>query len=281
MIQHSMQLARFCGVSLFCFTLGLGVLTGLHELAGVHYLVAYVASFVITSTCGYLLNGRYTFAARGADRFGLMRYMLVNVGLLIVNGAALRLLVEHFHIWYLSATLLLAAINTPVSFLAHRILTYRLGLGLRYAQTRSNALAHVPQLLRFSAIGLVCFALSTVLLATLCELFHINYLVAFVATFLVSCLVGYLLNGRYTFSGHARFNGSALSRYVTVNALLLGLNTLVLPILVETWGIWYIEATVILAAVNVPITFIAHRLATYRDPPDGKCEDTTRPSTWG
>jgi putative flippase GtrA len=128
MKRHALQLVRFCAVSLFCFALGLGVLTGLHELAGVHYLVAYVASFVVTSTLGYLLNGRYTFRAGNGDRSGLMRYMLVNVALLLVNGAALRLLVEHFHIWYLSATLLLAALNTPVSFLAHRVVSYQLGL---------------------------------------------------------------------------------------------------------------------------------------------------------
>jgi putative flippase GtrA len=128
MKRHALQLARFCAVSLFCFALGLGVLTGLHELVGVHYLVAYVASFVVTSTLGYLLNGRYTFRAGTGDRSGLIRYMLVNIGLLVVNGSALRLLVEHFHVWYLSATLLLAAINTPVSFLAHRLVSYRLRL---------------------------------------------------------------------------------------------------------------------------------------------------------
>ena len=127
MRHHALQLARFSAVSLFCFALGLGVLTGLHELAGVHYLVAYVASFVVTSTLGYLLNGRYTFRAGNRDRSGLLRYMLVNVSLLVINGTALRLLVEHLHMWYLSATLLLAAINTPVSFLAHRLVSYRLG----------------------------------------------------------------------------------------------------------------------------------------------------------
>jgi putative flippase GtrA len=126
MIGHAPQLARFCGVSLFCFGLGLGVLTGLHELAGVHYLVAYVASFVVTSTLGYLLNGRYTFRAQRADGPGLVRYMLVNVGLLLLNGTALRILVEYFHVWYLYATLALAVVNTPVSFLAHRIVSYRL-----------------------------------------------------------------------------------------------------------------------------------------------------------
>jgi putative flippase GtrA len=128
MKRHALQLLRFCAVSLLCFALGLGVLAGLHELAGVHYLVAYVASFVVTSALGYLLNGRYTFRAGNGDRSGLLRYMLVNVSLLLLNGAALRLLVEYFHVWYLSATLLLAAINTPVSFLAHRVVSYQLGL---------------------------------------------------------------------------------------------------------------------------------------------------------
>ena len=123
---HARQLVRFSAVSLFCFALGLGVLTGLHELAGVHYLLAYGASFVVTSSVGYLLNGRYTFGAGNGDRSGLVRYTSVNVCLLIVNGAALRLLVEEFHVWYLAATVLLAMLNTPVSFLAHRIVSYRL-----------------------------------------------------------------------------------------------------------------------------------------------------------
>jgi len=128
MKRHVLQLARFSAVSLFCFGIGLGVLTSLHELAGVHYLLAYVASFVVTSSLGYLLNGRYTFRARKGNSSGLVRYMTVNICLLIVNGAALRLLVEQFHVWYLAATLLLAALNTPVSFFAHRIVSYRLGL---------------------------------------------------------------------------------------------------------------------------------------------------------
>jgi putative flippase GtrA len=128
MKTHARQLVSFSAVSLFCFALGLCVLTGLHELAGVHYLVAYVASFVVTSSVGYLLNGRYTFRAGNGDRSGLVRYTSVNVCLLIVNGAALRLLVEEFHVWYLTATVLLAMLNTPVSFLAHRIVSYRLRL---------------------------------------------------------------------------------------------------------------------------------------------------------
>ena len=128
MKSHALQLARFSAVSLFCFALGLGVLMGLHELLGVHYLVAYVASFVVTSSLGFLLNGRYTFRAKRGGGSGLVRYMTVNVGLLVLNGAMLRLLVERFHVWYVAATLVLAMINTPVSFLAHRVVSYRLGM---------------------------------------------------------------------------------------------------------------------------------------------------------
>ena len=128
MKSHTVQLARFSAISLFCFALGLGVLTGLHELAGVYYLIAYAASFVVTSTLGFLLNGRYTFRSNGGGGSGLVRYMTVNVGLLVLNGAMLRLLVEQFHVWYVTATLVLAMINTPVSFVAHRVVSYRLGL---------------------------------------------------------------------------------------------------------------------------------------------------------
>ena len=128
MREHALQLTRFAAVSLVCFIIGIGVLTSLHELAGVHYLIAYGASFVVTSSLGYLLNGRFTFGTRSADAPGVVRYMTVNVMLLLVNGAALKLLVEYFHLWYLGATLLLAAINTPVSFMAHRLVSYRLGL---------------------------------------------------------------------------------------------------------------------------------------------------------
>ncbi|HVW70383.1 MAG TPA: GtrA family protein [Steroidobacteraceae bacterium] len=121
------------------------------------------------------------------------------------------------------------------------------------------------QVARFCAIGLVSFAVSTLVLATLCEVFHVYYLTAFIATFLISNLTGYLLNGRYTFAGHERFNSRTLSCYLVINAILLGINSVLLRTLVESLGVWYIAATVILAAVNVPITFAAHRLVTYRD----------------
>lgn len=131
---HLRQLASFCLVGLACFGLSLAVLTGLHAMLGVQYLVAYVASFIIGNSAGYLLNGRVTFAVT-LDPGGVVRYMALNVALLCANTAAMKLLVDEFGLWYVYAAILLAAINAPVSFLAQRLFTYRLGTNARLART--------------------------------------------------------------------------------------------------------------------------------------------------
>ncbi len=119
------QLLRFGAVGVTCLGLSAAVLVGLHALARINYLLAYVASFVTGNITGYLLNARFTFAVRTVSRLGAARYMLVNALLLGVNTSALDFLVERMHMWYLAAAVLLGVLNTPVSFLAQRFVTYR------------------------------------------------------------------------------------------------------------------------------------------------------------
>lgn len=126
MIEQIWKLARFYAVGLVCFVFALAVLAGLHELAGVNYLVAYVASFVLSNILGYLLNARFTFSLRSLDRFGVIRYMGVNVVMLSANSLGMKLLVGLGHMWYLWAAALLAIISAPFSFLGQRLFTYRL-----------------------------------------------------------------------------------------------------------------------------------------------------------
>jgi putative flippase GtrA len=119
------QLWRYCLVGVSCLGLALGVLAGLHELAGVNYLIAYCASFIVSNVTGYLLNARFTFSIT-SDSGGALRYMAVNGSLLGVNTAAMKLLVQVLGMWYIGAALLLAILNAPVSFMAQRLITYRL-----------------------------------------------------------------------------------------------------------------------------------------------------------
>ncbi|MGA7539277.1 MAG: GtrA family protein [Steroidobacteraceae bacterium] len=126
MRPHLLQLARFCAVGLTCLALALVALAALHDLAGVNYLVAYVAAFILGNACGYLLNARFTFFTGSVDRAGAARYLLVNAVLLCVCTAALKVLVGEFRMWYLAAAFLIAVVNAPVSFVAQRLITYRL-----------------------------------------------------------------------------------------------------------------------------------------------------------
>jgi putative flippase GtrA len=124
---HWRQLARFCIVGAVCYVSGMATLLALCELVGLHYVLGYLGAFLCTNTLGYLLNGRFTFEASGSEQASMARYMLVNLTLLTINTLGLMLLVEVFHLWYVAATLLLATINIPVSFIAHRTVSYRLG----------------------------------------------------------------------------------------------------------------------------------------------------------
>jgi putative flippase GtrA len=121
------QLARFCLVGLTCYVLNILMLAALCELLGMHYIVAYVIVFFLGCAVGYWLNKHFTFSLRAPlDRAAMARYILVNVGALIVSTAALHVLVQWMHVWYLAAITLIAAVNAPLSFIAHRLVTYRI-----------------------------------------------------------------------------------------------------------------------------------------------------------
>ncbi len=116
---------------------------------------------------------------------------------------------------------------------------------------------------RFCAVGALCFALGLAILASLHELAGVNYLVAYVVSFVVTNVVGYLLNARFTFALRSVAHTGVI-RYMTVNAILLGANTLAMMLLVERMRLWYLFAAVCVALVNTPLSFAGQWLFTYR-----------------
>lgn len=134
MTKRLLKLGRFCLVGATCLGLATGVLAGLHDLAGVNYLIAYVASFAAGNITGYLLNARFTFDTSRVHYGGAVRYMMINAAMLGINTAALKLLVDSLHVWYIAAAVLLAILNTPISFIGQGLFTYRPHLRHRSAE---------------------------------------------------------------------------------------------------------------------------------------------------
>jgi putative flippase GtrA len=129
MRSQAAQLLRFCAVGLTCYVASMALFTALCELVRIHYIAAYIVTFLFANLLGFCLNWKFTFAGRGKfDRPAFVRYLLVNVGLLAANLLVLRLLVEKFHVWYLGATMIVAVANTPISFIAHRTVSYHIRL---------------------------------------------------------------------------------------------------------------------------------------------------------
>jgi putative flippase GtrA len=124
--EHAPRLARFCVIGGLCYGISMALFAALCELLHLHYQIAFVITFLVVNVFGYRLNGRFTYDTDKAwDRAALLRYLLVNGAILPANLVAMRLLIEDAHIWYLAATMIVAAVNAPVSFIAHRIVTYR------------------------------------------------------------------------------------------------------------------------------------------------------------
>jgi putative flippase GtrA len=124
------------------------------------------------------------------------------------------------------------------------------------------------QLGRYCLVGVASLGLALGVLGAMHALLGVNYLVAYCASFIMSNIAGYLLNARFTFVTQSDHGGAV--RYMAVNAALLGANTVAMKLLVDSLGMWYIGAAILLAIVNAPVSFLAQRFITYRLRPRGR-----------
>lgn len=120
------------------------------------------------------------------------------------------------------------------------------------------------EFIRFCSVGIVCYVTGLLLLAFLTEFVGLHYALSFSISFVVTNLLGFRLNGRFSFGGVAATDRRAGARYFAISAASLAANSAALVALVELGGMWYLAAVMVLTAINVPINFIAHRTWTYR-----------------
>lgn len=134
----------------------------------------------------------------------------------------------------------------------------------------------ITQLARFCGVGAVCLGSATAGLAALHEFTGMYYLTAYAISFCFGNLLGYLLNGRFTFG--ARVSASGGTRYLLLNAILLAINTVLMKLLVDGAHIWYIAACLTLAIATTPLSFVLHRRFSYAVPPaeHGRLSESTR-----
>lgn len=117
------------------------------------------------------------------------------------------------------------------------------------------------QLARFCTTGLACLIVSTATLVFVNDFTPFGYVFAYIVSFVTGNVLGYLINGRYTF--RTALDSKGMLRYLGINVCNLTASTLLLRILVEKFHVWYVPAALSLAILSAPIIFTAHRLISY------------------
>lgn len=124
--------------------------------------------------------------------------------------------------------------------------------------------SRLPEFFRFATVGLTSAALGWALLFVLVSLAGIQYLVAFIISFVVLNAFAYIAVGAYAFKVGGQRSRRGLLRYYLISLGSMICNGVAMKVLVEKAELNYLLAAVLLSAVNAPINYLLHRRVTYR-----------------
>ncbi|MFF2157530.1 GtrA family protein [Paenibacillus chitinolyticus] len=123
----------------------------------------------------------------------------------------------------------------------------------------------LSQFFKYGVIGIIGTAVHTGTLAFLVEIYHIKPLVASICGFIVSLVISYFLNSRFTFS--QRRNVYVFIKYCVVSLTGLFLNLVLLFLVVNILNSWYVYGQV-LSIVIVPIcNFTLNKVWAFKSKP--------------
>lgn len=120
--------------------------------------------------------------------------------------------------------------------------------------------------LRYAIVGVLGTAIHFGVLAALVELGGVEPVLASAAGFIVTLIVSYVLNHRWTFASPARHR-TAFARYTAVSLLGLALNSLIMYLSVHVFGLWYIAGQALVVAAVPALNFVLNRSWSFRRAP--------------
>ncbi len=119
------QLLKFGIVGGSGYLINLAVFAVLTGNLGVHHAIAAVGAFCVAVTNNFLWNRYWTFGpGEGPASFQAVRFLIVSVASLVINLAALEVLVAGAGMGDLPAQAIAVAIAMPFNFLGNRLWTF-------------------------------------------------------------------------------------------------------------------------------------------------------------
>ncbi len=103
-----------------------GILFILTDWLGVYYLVSATISFIVAALVNYILNRNWTFRSNGQRRKQVPIFIAIAVLGILLNNNIMYVCVEHWHLHYLWAKVIAAAIVTFWNFFGNKYLTFKM-----------------------------------------------------------------------------------------------------------------------------------------------------------
>lgn len=125
----------------------------------------------------------------------------------------------------------------------------------------------LPLHVRFVAFGLVgglCLALNTLALWVLTSALGFHYLLSTMMAFSMITPLGFLLNKVLTFRTRREYAALELPRYIGAMAVSFAANLVLMYLLVSMIGLWYLPASLLVAAMLLVVNFLTSDRWSFR-----------------
>lgn len=118
------HLARYAAVGLIGTGIHFATLIFFVSKTSLDPTTSSTVGFIFALVISYLLNHRWTFACTRGYMSGFARYTATSTIGLLLNIATMYILNSVFHLWYISAQIVVIAIVPPINFIINKYWTF-------------------------------------------------------------------------------------------------------------------------------------------------------------
>ena len=116
------------------------------------------------------------------------------------------------------------------------------------------------QILKFGFVGGTAFVIDYVLLYFCTEFLHIHYLISSIISFTVSVIFNYILSIKWVFDVKKKQDVKDFVIFIILSVIGLGINSLIMYVMVEKFGVYYMLSKIVSTAVVMVCNFITRKI---------------------
>lgn len=116
------------------------------------------------------------------------------------------------------------------------------------------------QILKFGLVGGTAFVIDYVLLYFCTEFLHIHYLISSIISFTVSVIFNYILSVKWVFDVKKKQDVKDFVIFIILSVIGLGINSLIMYVMVEKFGVYYMLSKIVSTAVVMVYNFITRKI---------------------